>query len=61
MFNLIQFNFRRIVLVKLAWPRGVIGSAYDSTRGPWFDTKSGHILSFIIMLIQEGQLSVTGT
>ena len=26
----------------------------------WFDTRSGHILSFLLPLIQEGQLSVTG-
>ena len=25
-----------------------------------FDTRSGHILSFPLLLIQEGQLSVTG-
>ena len=29
-------------------------------RGPGFDTWSGHILSFLFPLIQEGQLSVTG-
>ena len=29
-------------------------------RGPGFDTRSGHILSFLLPLIQEGQLSVTG-
>ena len=28
--------------------------------GPGFDTQSGHILSFLLPLIQEGQLSVTG-
>ena len=28
--------------------------------GPGFDTRSGHILSFLLPLIQEGQLSVTG-
>ena len=30
-----------------------------SGRGPRFDTRSGHILSFLLPLIQEGQLSVT--
>ena len=36
-------------------------SASDSrARGPGFDTRSGHILSFLLSLIQEGQLSVTG-
>ena len=29
-------------------------------RGPEFDTWSGHILSFLLPLIQEGQVSVTG-
>ena len=29
-------------------------------RGPSFDTRSGHILSLLYPLIQEGQLSVTG-
>ena len=29
-------------------------------RGPGFDTQSGHILSFLFPLIQEGQLLVTG-
>ena len=28
--------------------------------GPGFDTRSGHILSFLLPLNQEGQLSVTG-
>ena len=29
-------------------------------RGPGFDTQSGHILSFLLPLIQKGQLSATG-
>ena len=38
-----------------------MGSESDSTaRGPGFDTRYGHILSFLLPLIQEGQLSVTG-
>ena len=38
-----------------------VGSASDSrARGPGFHTLSGHILSFLPPLIQEGQLSVTG-
>ena len=44
----------------LAGPRSAVGSASDSrARGPWFDTRSGHI-QFVFPLIQEGQLSVTG-
>ena len=36
-------------------------SASDSSaRGPELDTRSGNVLSFLLPLIQEGQLSVTG-
>ena len=42
-------------------PRSAIGRAPDSqVRGPEFDTRSGNILSFLLPLFQEGQLSVTG-
>ena len=42
-------------------PRSAVGSASDSrARGPGFDARPGHILSFLLPLIQEGQLSVTG-
>ena len=42
-------------------PRSALGSASDlRARGPGFDTRSVHILSFLLPLIQEGQLSVTG-
>ena len=45
----------------LAGPRSAIGRAPDSyDRGPGFDTRSGNILSFLLPLFQEGQLSVTG-
>ena len=38
-----------------------VGSmSYSRVRGPGFDTLSGHILSFLLPLIQEGQLLVTG-
>ena len=44
-----------------AKPHSAVGRAPDSqVRGPGFDTRSGHILSFLLQLIQEGQLSVTG-
>ena len=33
---------------------------HKRVRGPGFDTRSGHILSFLFPLIQEGQLSVNG-
>ena len=42
-------------------PRSAVGSASDSrARGPGFDARPGYILSFLLLLIQEGQLSVTG-
>ena len=45
----------------MAGPRSAIGGAPDSqVRGPGFDTRSGNILSFLLPLFQEGQLSVTG-
>ena len=45
----------------MAGPRSAIGRAPASqVRGPGFDTRSGNILSFLLPLFQEGQLSVTG-
>ena len=42
-------------------PHSTVGSKSDSrATGPGFDTQSGHILSLLLPLIQEGQLSVTG-
>ena len=42
-------------------PRSAVDSASDSrARGPRYDTRSGHILSFLLPLMQEGPLSVTG-
>ena len=53
---LIHYNY----VSQVAGPRSAVGSASDSrARGPGFDTRSGHILSFLLPLIQEGQLSVT--
>ena len=44
-----------------AGPRSAIGRAPDlQVRGPGFDTRSGNVLSFLLPLFQEGQLSVTG-
>ena len=44
-----------------AGPRSAVGRAPDSkVRGPGFDTQFGHILLFLLPLIYEGQLSVTG-
>ena len=48
-------------LMARAGPRSASGRAPDSlVRGPGFDTRSGHILSFLLPLFQDGQLSVTG-
>ena len=33
---------------------------FVASAGPGFDTRSGHKLSFLLPLFQEGQLSVTG-
>ena len=44
-----------------AGPRSAVGSTSDSrARGPGFNTRTGHILLFLLPLNQEGQLSVTG-
>ena len=51
----------KISFLNCAGPRSAIGRAPDSkVRGPGFDTRSGNILSFLLPLFQEGQLSVTG-
>ena len=44
-----------------AGPRSAVGRTPDSyVRGPGFDIRSGHILSLLLPLIQEEQVSVTG-
>ena len=41
-------------------PRSAVGSASDSrARSTGFDIRIGHILSFLLPLIQERRLSVT--
>ena len=41
----------------VAEPRSAVGRAPDSyVRGPGFDTWSGHILSFLLPLIEEERL-----
>ena len=55
----VYFSFQK--RKKKAEPHSAIGRAPDSSvRGPRFDTRSGNILSFLLPLFQEGQLSVTG-
>ena len=49
------------IIEDVAGSRSAIGRAPDSqVRRLRFDTRSGHILSFLLLLIQEGQLSGTG-
>ena len=56
--NLFEFIY---TLIRLAGLRSAVGRAPDSkVRVPGCDTRSGHIYSFLLPLIQEGQLSVTG-
>ena len=56
-----MYTFITIIIIIRAGPRSTIGRAPDSqVRGPGFDTRSGNILSFLLPLFQEGQLSVTG-
>ena len=52
----------RLSSVVVAGLRSAVGRAPESqVRGPVFDTRFGHILSFLLPLIQGGgQLSVTG-
>ena len=59
------FQERRMLLFcsfsKTARSSSAVGDASDSrARGPRFDTWSGHIRLFLLLLIQQGQLSVTG-
>ena len=56
-------HFISVIVIRRvdAGPRSAIGRTPDSlVRGPGFDTRSGNILSFLLPLFQEGQLSVTG-
>ena len=57
----IQLNRDEKSQVRQAGSRSAFGSVSDSrARGPGFDIRSGNIFSFLLPLIQEGQLSVTG-
>ena len=50
-----------VLPIRQAGQHGTVGSTSDSgARGPVFYNRSGHILTFLLPLIQEGQLSVTG-
>ena len=59
--SVLQYMYTKVTHLASAGPRSAIGRAPDSeVRGPGFDTRSGNILSFLLPLFQEGQLSVTG-
>ena len=47
---------------QLCWNNlpGRVAQSVGHLTGPGFDTRSGNILSFLLPLFQEGQLSVTG-
>ena len=61
MINTCHIAILRIGFVPDAGSRSAVGNASDlRARGPGFDIRSGHILSILFPLIQEGQLSVTG-
>ena len=52
---------KELFTLQEARPHSSFGSASDSrARGLRFDTQSGNILLFLLLQIQEGQLSVTG-
>ena len=54
-------HYTHILQSDLAGLHSAVGRAPDSQfRGPGIDIRPGHILSFLLPLIQEGQLSVTG-
>ena len=55
-YSVLQCLFMFEILY-LIWPDRV---AQSYVRGPGFDIRSGHILSFLLPLIQEGQLVVNG-
>ena len=42
------------------YPTRCLGKDLELNWGPGFDTRSGNILSFLLPLFQEGQLSLTG-
>ena len=58
--TLTVFGHKKSVFPSKARLRDTVGSASDSrARGPRFNIQSSHILSFLLPLIQEEQLSVT--
>ena len=59
-FSVFHVGYARISVLQ-SKPGSAVGSASDlRARGPGRDTRSGHIHLSPVLLIQEGQLSVTG-
>ena len=61
-YNDVGLVFQSILRLTKLFVRNLLpGHAMQSVaRGPGFDTWSSHKLSFLLSLIQEGGLSVTG-
>ena len=57
LFHFIQYVFLVILPGRVAQS---VGHLTHKSEVLGFDTRSSHILSFLLPLIQEGQLSVTG-
>ena len=53
-------NWKTLSVNKARLHSAVSSSSDSRARVPSFHTRSGHILSFLLLLIQEGKLSVTG-
>ena len=66
--NLPKFDLPVRALEKVIWSNfffaklhsAVSGASDSRARGVGLDIRSGHLLSFLLSLVQEGQLSVTG-
>ena len=56
----VYFTVFQLCLKKQQEKRKYVARPGIEPRGPGFDTRSGNILSFLLLLFQEGQLSVTG-
>ena len=52
--------YRNIISLMINYMHFSPLKSQSQVRGPGFDTQSGNILSFLLPLFQEGQLSVTG-
>ena len=60
MSGFVAVNCVLLLMTVLYTSAGPRSAPVSQVRGPGLDTQPGHILSFLLPLIQEGQLSVTG-